>query len=200
MPTKNEKTKLMRQWNALPSANFDKWSKSDLWSLQEFAYLLKNKEPTSELWPFDFKDFDSHYKELEKQAIRSEKVNNLSPINRYWDGDMPITREYRPCALIKWAVSHGYEIPEGLKHIISQPCDDYIQGKWEYKHDTKMMRIVREVVEEYWEGVDPKNAKSRKEILLTLKEKYPDISQGEAEAIDLITRHDKLRKSKLRIT
>ena len=98
----NEKL-VEEQWAELPSANYDKWSRYDLWTLTEFAYLLINKEPIKELWPFNVHEFDTHYKVLETQALRSEKVRKLTPEGRTWDGDMPFNREYLPCVLIRWA-------------------------------------------------------------------------------------------------
>ncbi len=186
--------------------NYTKWIRKAFWHLDEGVALLLGADPNNvkELRnrtsiPQEFREFLIEFHDMLDTAERSEGVEyevNLPSINNGWR----ITyAEVKPTVFLKWAKEKGYRIPSELKPVLSWVTPDEQQGasKWGYQHDTKLLKIARDIIEQYWEEKDPNSAPSKEAIIAELKETYPAMSDSEAKAIDLITRHDKLRKTKL---
>ena len=67
--------------------------------------------------------------------------------------------------------------------------------EWRFAHDTELLRIVRKVIKEHWEGKDPARAPSKEWMVSHLQSAYK-LSKGAAEAIDQVTRHDSRSRTK----
>jgi len=140
----------------------------------------------------------SDYWDMLDTARRSERkdlpATGRTQVTRY----VEIYARVEPAHFLKWAKGKEYEIPEELVDLLNRPEHEQQQEtnkKWGYLHDTKLLEIVRWVVEEYWEGKDLKEAPSKDAIVAELKEKY-ELTQNEATAVDLVTRHDDRRNAK----
>lgn len=81
---------------------------------------------------------------------------------------------------------------DALKEMSEQAA---VPREWGFSHDTKLMRIAREVVRDHWEGQDFKRVISREAMIPHLMEKYT-ISHNEAKSVDILTRHDSKRRIK----
>ena len=63
---------------------------------------------------------------------------------------------------------------------------------WPFTYDTELLRAAREIVWQHWEGKDPDKAPSSEWMIEQLMER--GLTRKEAEAVDLVTRHDNRRK------
>ena len=62
---------------------------------------------------------------------------------------------------------------------------------WTYTHDTRLLSHIRWVIETYWEGKEYSKAPTKQLVIEKLRDR--GLSKSEAEAVDLVTRHDSRR-------
>jgi hypothetical protein len=67
--------------------------------------------------------------------------------------------------------------------------------KWGFQHDTRLLGVAREVVKDYWEGKPPEKALKKEALVDEICGRF-DLTKNEAQAIDLVTRHDRRRQGR----
>lgn len=110
--------------------NWDYWTKQDLWTLSEAAFLLLEVDPQKYTLPGMLSSLPSDIcrtaHNIKKTVITSWKAGKLKVTH----GTLCLESECRdqeqnlePLIFITWATSKGYDIPEGMSPI-EQACDE----------------------------------------------------------------------------
>jgi hypothetical protein len=102
-------------------------------------------------------------------------------------------REAIPARLIPNELHEA--VMEGFEPATNSPRDseEIAAGNgWPYSHDTRLLAAIRWVIENCWEGKDPKGAPTKETVVDKLV-KPKGLSKREALAVDQVTRHDTLR-------
>jgi hypothetical protein len=103
---------------------------------------------------------------------------------------------YNSSELLHWVSKlEGLKIPSEFSSLLPEEATPKKDTKWGYTYDTKLLKICRGVVVNYREGEDHKKVSSKVGVVADLKKRF-NLSEREAQAIDLVTRHDKIRKLK----
>lgn len=119
------------------------------------------------------------------------------------DYDEPILR--LPCTLAELrAFLDAQDFPDQVDAfaLLDWAGSRVVHARDPSAHDTKLLRAAQWVIAEYWEGKDPKKGPTKADMIDKLKMlgalsdgALSDLSKGEAEAVDLVTRPDALRRS-----
>lgn len=180
--------------------NYKHWDKEQEFTLIAAAYLMCDFQPRNankdSPHPFEVIEMIKNMKhgDLEIEVTRSNLSHGRRPSRFARKGENArvsatikeekhVTRD----ALVMWCEQTGRR-PRFLY------CDERDQPSsyWPFKHDTELLIIVREVIRENWENKDPARAPSKEGIVNELQVKH-GLSKNEAEAVDLVTRHDSIR-------
>jgi hypothetical protein len=94
-------------------ADFDFWSKSKTWTIDEATALLLGKEPSKVCWDNLLQlrcesIFATQYQKLRNQLLRTQRDGRLT------DGDVP-------AKFIEWAIEVQIDLPAGLNGMLSSP-------------------------------------------------------------------------------
>jgi hypothetical protein len=184
----------------MKKARYSVWMSKELWTLREATFLVLGYEPDRSLLGLasQRKDpqvdrFEQLYSDLCEIAVRDSKLLVYDPSGRpgYTVRQEPMNKKF----LISWISNTGLvELPQELSQILDAPTQsDAMQPDWPYQHDTKLLKICRWVISKFWEGKEPDTAPTRDAIIKEIVETF-NVSQGAAEAIDHVTRHDTLKK------
>jgi len=170
------------------------WNKVAMFTLREAAFLLCDLEP------FDATadrpvppDVQAMIRQLhqgpEPDGDTGEREFYESFAHRYpAERHNPGEKYYLQETLKRWAARNNIAAP----FLFPEQREGGSTGMWPSTYDTKLLRLAREVVWQHWEGKDPKDAPSREWLIERLLER--GITRREAEAIDLVTRHDNRSK------
>jgi hypothetical protein len=109
-----------RLWQKMPPARFSYWSKRELWTLIEFSYLLKGKEPLEK--DDDRVDavpasFVTHVKDVSRFMVDGILLSVLEPIYPYPDAKI-VHVLLPPRKWLEWAKRKEFTIPDGLLHLL----------------------------------------------------------------------------------
>lgn len=109
-------------------ADYDKWIKADLWTVERAILLLIDAESLP-YWPNNYdtcspitddeKIIYSDFMDIWDIARASLKAGSLNKVDKSAAGVM--RNEVRPNEFIHWARTKGYEIPDNLKTIRAEP-------------------------------------------------------------------------------
>ena len=129
-----------------------------------------------------------HYMDTTRTQWRTAEdfVGKLQSFEETIPGEVLFSRADRTT----WARKKGIPAP----FLFKKQREESAGGEWPFTHDTKLLRVVREVIRDYWEGQDPKSAPAKVGIVKELIEK--GLTRNEAEAVDLVTRHDSIRNQR----
>ena len=171
------------------------WRNKKQWTLNELAFLLKGKEPVPflEMLPESAakKEITQLTHDLYEFAAHDRRMQTSDPHTGKY---VAPTHSIDSRTLLQWVSQlEGIEIPKQLTPLLPKAEPIQNQNKWGYTHDTKLLRTCRWVVENYWEEADFKEVSSKPGVVADLREKF-ELSDREAQAVDLVTRHDRLRK------
>jgi hypothetical protein len=128
----------------LKTADFEKWKRRDLWTLVEFALLVKKKEPISGMEPIHDDEFLSFYKELERLTDDAERLEKLRPVNRELDEMVFISRKYRSHEILSWAAGIGIEIPQEFHSLLEKqgPAGKAEDNKVDVRERNTFLKII----------------------------------------------------------
>jgi len=153
------------------------WEKQPSYSFLNAAALCCDIDP---------QDWQMHSVKVKAMLRRLEREVDRDGPDCF--GDPSANRVLRH-TLIKWAERNGERPP----FLFPEARADN-QTEWGFTHDTRLLRIVREVIRNEWEGRDPARCPSKESVVEDLMAKH-NLSKNEAEAVDLVTRHDSRRRS-----
>ena len=174
--------------------DYTRWDKVTAFSLREAAFLLCDKEP--------FEPTENHPVPPEVQAMMRqlnqglapdrdtgerefyESFRHRQPAERHVPGEQYYLRE----TLEKWTADGKLWAP----FLVPEQREPGCGNNWPFSYDTRLLKVIREVIREHWERTAPKDAPSRDAVVKWLVAR--GLSRREAEAVDLVTRHESRRK------
>lgn len=170
------------------------WDKVAMFTLREAAFLLCDIEPFE---PTADRPVPPEVQAMIRQLHQEpepdgdmgerefyESFAHRHPAERHIPGEQYYLRE----TLARWTAGANIAAP----FLFPDRREGGSKGMWPFTYDTKLLQVAREVVWQHWEGKDPKDAPSSEWMVDRLMER--GITRREAEAVDLVTRHENRRK------
>ncbi len=174
--------------------DYARWDKVTAFSLREAAFLLCDMEP--------FEPTENHPVPPEVQAMMRQLTQGLvpdrdtgerefyerfmhrRPAERHVPGEQYYLRE----TLERWTADEKLWAP----FLVPEQRERGGGSEWPFSYDTRLLKAVRRVIREHWERAAPQHAPTRDRMVKKLMES--GLSRTEAEAVDLVTRHESRRK------
>ena len=174
--------------------DYVRWDKVTAFSVREAAFLLCDMEP--------FEPSESHPLPPEVQAMMRqlnqgltpdrdtgerefyERFMHRQPAERHVPGEQYYLRE----TLAQWASEAKLWAP----FVVPEQRQGSAGNGWPFSYDTRLLEAVRQVIREHWEQTNPQDAPTREGVVKQLMDS--GLSRTEAEAVDLVTRHEERRK------
>ncbi len=174
--------------------DYAKWDRVTAFSLREAAFLLCDLEP--------FGPTENHPVPPEVQAMMRQLTQGLAPDRdtgerEYYERFMhrqpaerhvPGEQYYLRETLKRWTTEEKLWAP----FLMPEQREGSGGNQWPFNYDTRLLKAVRQVIREHWEGAAPQDAPTRERVVKRLMES--GLSRAEAEAVDLVTRHESRRK------
>lgn len=120
-------------WKKMPSARFSYWSKRELWTLLDFAYLMNGKEPLekdTEKVDFIPSSFVTYVEDLSKHVMDATLLDKLCPIVPYTDANF-LHCLLPPRDWLEWAKRKKFTIPDEFEHLLgsNEPGTDVVENR-----------------------------------------------------------------------
>ena len=122
-----------RLWQKMPSARFSYWSKRELWTLLDFAYLMNGKEPLekdTEKVDFIPSSFVTYVEDLSKQVMDATLLDKLCPIVPYTDANF-LHCLLPPSAKCARSPARRATLPDEFVHLLdsNEPGTDVVENR-----------------------------------------------------------------------
>lgn len=161
-----------------------------LWEVEEIIEFISfPADDNDDVYELDYFE---NLREIENKIL-------TTMINRAIEaGDLAsINGKVRPEVFLRWAVKQGLYIPNAWSdwlEIKTKVGKNLPENPTEFTHKSELLDILIETIGKFWE-YRPKD-KPLKQITIIgwLKEKYPDLTTKELEAIELIARPNRNKR------
>jgi len=161
-------------WKEMPEARFNYWSKRELWTLKDFAYLMKSKEPlekNTDKVNYIPPSFVTYFDDLAHDVMDATILDKLNPILPHQDASF-VYCLLSPRDWLKWAKSRGMAIPDELAPIVADESkpDMKIQDDVDPRERTTLLQIIAVLAAEA--GLNLEKHSKAAETLLAIGAKH----------------------------
>lgn len=189
------------------AADFDHWTKKDLWTLEEAIQLLCKLEPIDDLSklertgatslniPWEIKQIIPQRIDIAKTSINTKKLKPYQ-ISNPWGG---IQYDFLPAEFLQWAQIKKFQIPDELRDIIEQPEDAPKEKPVISQNENlpTLLKTANGAWKRIWVDKEIHQTPRQKQIVPWLIKTYK-ISERSAQLIDNIIRPDDKKKGALK--
>ena len=188
------------------------WLLEDVWSREEASHLLHGVKPR--IFGYVNGEWLEVPKHLEKKikstaedirfsattgVIQAEKGNKSASL-KYDEYAYHV--KFYPKTYIEWAIRKELDVPKPLldwyeaqqKPVRATKANVNKEAIPVFRHQSELLDILHETITEFWENAPKKSPPKQNAILEWLAKKYPDLTDKERKAIELIIRPNRNKR------
>lgn len=186
------------------------WLLEDVWSQETASYLLNGVSPRFSyqeingeyvMFPIELLELIRYTKDsIERSSstgvLKREVGNNLA------DNKYPHSSKFYPKTYIEWAIRKELDVPKPLldwyeaqqKPVRATKANVNKEAIPVFRHQSELLDILHETITEFWENAPKKSPPKQNAILEWLAKKYPNLTDKERKAIELIIRPNRNKR------